>query len=128
MGKNYYDILGVSKTAGEDEIRKAYKKLALKFHPDKNKDPAATEKFAEISEAYEVLSSPEKRKVFDMVGEEGLKAGFDPSKAGGFPGGNMGGMGGMGGGFPEGFTFTSGNGGGSGFKAGNPEDIFRMFF
>ena len=56
MGKDYYKTLGVSRTASEDEIKKAYRKLALKYHPDKNKDPGSEDKFKEIAEAYEVLS------------------------------------------------------------------------
>jgi len=69
MNKNYYDILWVSKTASEEEIKKAYRKLAMKYHPDKNKgDKAAEEKFKEINEAYQVLSDKEKRKQYDMFG------------------------------------------------------------
>lgn len=73
MGKDYYKILGIAKTAAEDEIKKAYRKMALKFHPDKNKEPGAEEKFKEIAEAYEVLSDKKKRDVYDKYGEEGLK-------------------------------------------------------
>ena len=57
MGKDFYKVLGVSKGATDDEIKKAYRKLALKFHPDKNKDPGAEEKFKEIAEAFEVSST-----------------------------------------------------------------------
>ncbi len=56
MGKDYYSILGISRGASQDEIKKAYKKMALKYHPDKNKDPGAENKFKEIAESYEVLS------------------------------------------------------------------------
>lgn len=73
MGKDYYKALGIVKTATDDEIKKAYRKLALKFHPDKNKAPGAEEKFKEIAEAYEVLSDKKKRDVYDKYGEEGLK-------------------------------------------------------
>ena len=70
----YYQILGVAKTASADEIKKAYRKLALKFHPDKNQgDKEAEEKFKEISEAYAVLSDPEKRKQYDTFGSAGFR-------------------------------------------------------
>ena len=61
MAKNYYDILGVDRKASEQDIKKAYKKMALKYHPDKNKDPGAEEKFKEIAEAYDVLTDSDKR-------------------------------------------------------------------
>merc|ERR1712130_303512 len=75
MSKDYYKILGVEKGAGEEEVKKAYRKMALKFHPDKNKEPDAEEKFKEIAEAYEVLSDADKRAAFDRYGEEGLSKG-----------------------------------------------------
>lgn len=75
MGKDYYQTLGVSKGATEEEIKKAYRKLALKYHPDKNKAKGAEDKFKELAEAYEVLSDKRKREIYDQVGEEGLKAG-----------------------------------------------------
>lgn len=68
----FYELLGVSKTAGTDEIKKAFRKLALKMHPDKGGDMA---KFQELNMAHEVLSDPEKRKIYDTYGEEGLKEG-----------------------------------------------------
>lgn len=67
MSKNYYDILGISKTASTDDIKKAYKKLAMKYHPDRNKDDASAEKkFKEINEAYQVLGDVEKKKQYDQ--------------------------------------------------------------
>eukprot|EP01036_Dinobryon_divergens_P047105 gene47105-63085_t len=103
---DYYKILGVKKSSNEKAIKKAYKKLALKWHPDKNpkNKEAATKKFAEISEAYEVLSDPEKRKNYDLSGPDGFKSSG---------GGN---------GAP--------NGGGSSFhfQGGDPFETFRQFF
>jgi molecular chaperone DnaJ len=69
---DYYDILGVSREANEDEIKRTFHKLALKYHPDRNKLPDAEEKFKEASEAYAVLSDPEKRKQYDAQGFEGI--------------------------------------------------------
>lgn len=71
MGKDYYKILGIQKGAAEEDIKKAYRKQALKWHPDKNKAANAEEKFKEIAEAYEVLSDPKKREIYDQYGEEG---------------------------------------------------------
>lgn len=80
--KDYYQILGVDRTATPDEIKKAYRKLAVKYHPDKNPDnKEAEDKFKEISEAYEVLSDSEKRQLFDRYGYEGVKSQF---RGGGF--------------------------------------------
>ncbi|KAJ1402101.1 HSP40/DnaJ peptide-binding [Sesbania bispinosa] len=85
MGVDYYKILQVDKNATDDELKKAYRKLAMKWHPDKNptnKKEAET-KFKQISEAYEVLSDPQKRAIYDQYGEEGLKGQVPPPDAGG---------------------------------------------
>ncbi|MBS0648270.1 MAG: molecular chaperone DnaJ [Verrucomicrobia bacterium] len=113
---DYYNVLGISKTATADEIKKAYRKNALKYHPDKNPgDPAAEKKFKEISEAYEVLSDDKKRQIYDQYGADALRGGMG------------GGPGGMGGGFSsmeEALrTFMGAFGGG-----GGGESIFDSFF
>ncbi|WP_019881335.1 MULTISPECIES: molecular chaperone DnaJ [unclassified Methylophilus] len=85
--KDYYEVLGVNRDASEEEIKKAFKKLAMKFHPDRNPDnPKAEESFKEAKEAYEVLSDDQKRAAYDQYGH----AGVDPSMGGGFGGFNSG--------------------------------------
>lgn len=75
--RDYYEVLGVGKTAGDDEIKKTYRKLALKYHPDRNPDNKEAEaKFKEAAEAYEVLSNPEKKKMYDQYGHEGVNSSF----------------------------------------------------
>lgn len=97
--RDYYDVLGVSKHATDAEIKKAYRALAKKYHPDMNKSPDAADKFKEIGEAYEVLSDPQKRATYDQYGH----AGMDPN-------------------------FGSGFGTGSGFGFDDLGDIFSSFF
>jgi DnaJ-class molecular chaperone len=121
---DYYDILGISKSATAEEIKKAYRKQALEWHPDRHKDDkeAAEKRFKEINEAYQVLSDPQKKAAFDQYGS----AAFTP---GGNAGGNpfAGGFGGQNG--P--FTYTYTTGGESPFgnvDFGDPFDIFEQFF
>jgi DnaJ-class molecular chaperone len=128
--RDYYDILGVSKKASKEEIKKAYRKLALENHPDRNKSSDASEKFKEINEAYEVLSDPKKKQTYDQFGH----AAFDPryGGAGAGPNGFRGGP--FGGGqtrtYRQGpFTYTYTTYGGSprgGFS--DPFEIFEQFF
>ncbi|KAG7581237.1 DnaJ domain [Arabidopsis suecica] len=100
-----YKVLGVSRDAKQREIQKAFHKLSLKYHPDKNKNKGAQEKFAEINNAYEILSDEEKRKNYDLYGDEKGQPGFDS----GFPGGN------------GGYSYSSNGGhGGGGFNFGGP--------
>src|SRR5437667_3619841 len=83
--KDYYDILGVKKTATDEELKKAYRNLAKKYHPDKNKgNKEAENKFKEISEAYAVLSDKEKRQQYDRLGREAFSGAGGPFGAGGF--------------------------------------------
>lgn len=125
---DYYGILGVSKTASQDDIKKAFKKLARKYHPDLNpNDPSAKQKFQEINEANEVLSDPEKRKKYDAYGENWKHADeFEAQKQRYQQGSNSGGFGGMGGGY-----WSSADGGFSGSFSGDDgefSDFFESLF
>lgn len=116
---NYYDILGVSKTATEAEIKKAYRKLALQYHPDRNptNKKESEEKFKEISQAYAVLSDPEKRKQYDMFGDSGFHQRYSQEDI--FRGADFSSI------FRD-FGF-GGNGGGNG-SGGGFEDLFSSIF
>src|SRR3979411_3289153 len=120
--RDYYETLGVSKTASEDEIKSAFRKLARKYHPDVAKDKkTAEEKFKQINEAYEVLSDPDKRSKYDQLGADwNQPGGFQPppgwgQQRGGGPGPN---------------PFGGGNGGGVEFEFGGTgfSDFFEAFF
>src|SRR6059058_413460 len=100
-GPDYYKVLGVDKKASQDDIKKAYRKLARKYHPDTNKDPGAEERFKEISQAHDVLGDPEKRKQYDTM------------RSNPFAGGN---------------PFGGGGGAGGGFEAGGFGDILSDLF
>lgn len=132
---DYYDILGVTKGASADEIKKAYRKQALEWHPDRHQGSdkeAAEKRFKEINEAYQVLSDSQKKAAYDQFGHSAFQ-----------PGGGMGGFGGAGGPFgqaqsgrwgPFTYTYTTSGGGPSagsgfgGFDFGDPFDIFEQFF
>ena len=117
--RDYYEVLGVSKTATDEEIKKAYRKLALKYHPDYNPgDKSAEEKFKEINEAHEVLSDPEKRKRYDQFGFAGVDPNYAASQGGGA--GGFGGFGGVDLGDIFGDIFGGGFGGFGGGARANP--------
>src|SRR3989304_6422580 len=88
--RDYYDILGVPRNASQEQIKKAFRRLAMKYHPDRNDDDGAEARFKEIGEAYEVLADAEKRAHYDRFGHAGLQ-GFDVGR--GFEGVDMGGFG-----------------------------------
>lgn len=90
--RDYYEVLGVSKTASKDEITSAYRKLAKKYHPDINKDPKAPEQFREVQEAYDVLKDDEKRRTYDQFGHAAFEQGGAGGANSGFQGGGFGGV------------------------------------
>ncbi|MBE8365997.1 DnaJ domain-containing protein, partial [Leptospira borgpetersenii serovar Balcanica] len=90
--RDYYEVLGISKSASADEIKKAYRKLSKQYHPDINKEAGADEKFKEISEAYEALSDPQKRAQYDQYGHVDPNQGFGGGAGGGFGGGGFSGF------------------------------------
>ncbi|KAL4573159.1 hypothetical protein LXL04_019956 [Taraxacum kok-saghyz] len=116
MGVDYYKILQVDKNAKDDDLKKAYRKLAMKWHPDKNPNnkKEAEAKFKQISEAYDVLSDSQKRAVYDQYGEEGLKGQVPPPDAAGGPGGAT--------------YFSTGGGTPYTFNPRSADDIFAEFF
>src|SRR3989344_3028188 len=75
MAQDYYDLLGVPKSASEADLKRAYRKKALEWHPDRNKDPKAPERFKEITKAYEILSDPKKKEVYDQYGDSAFQPG-----------------------------------------------------
>lgn len=128
--RDYYEILGLDKSASEADIKSAYRKAALKYHPDRNKAADAEEKFKEINEAYQVLSDKQKRQTYDQFGH----AAFDPSSG-------MGGGAGPFSGFdfsgfsradnqqgPFSWSYTRGGDAGGGFDFSDPFEIFEQFF
>jgi DnaJ family protein B protein 13 len=102
MGKDYYATLNLTRSATDADIKKSYRTLSLKYHPDKCKERGTEEKFTETAEAYEVLSDEKRRAIYDQYGEEGLKSGVPTAEPGGFTGS---------------YTYH-----------GNPEKTFREFF
>ncbi|XXQ34044.1 DnaJ like protein subfamily C member 16 [Plasmodiophora brassicae] len=110
--EDYYRTLGLKRDADETQMKKAYRKLAMKYHPDRNPDdPKAKEEFVKVSHAYEVLSDPKKKEIYDQFGEAGLKGGA-----------------GAGGSGPGGFGGFGQGGGGAEFHFTDPSEIFRTFF
>jgi molecular chaperone DnaJ len=107
--RDYYEVLEVSKDVNDSELKKAYRKLALKYHPDRNKSPDAEDKFKEISEAYAILSDPKKRQQYDRFGHAGIDSRYTEEDI--FRGVN----------FDEIFR-------GMGFGFGGLGDIFESFF
>ncbi|MGL5686898.1 MAG: DnaJ domain-containing protein, partial [Vagococcus fluvialis] len=90
--RDYYEVLGVAKTATDDELKKAYRKLSKKYHPDINKEPDAEDKFKEITEAFEVLSDSQKRAAYDQYGHASTDPNFGAGGFGDFGGGGFGGF------------------------------------
>src|SRR5579885_1585278 len=111
MAKDYYEVLGVPRTATQEEIKKAYRKLAKQYHPDVNKnDKKAEEKFKEVSQAYDVLGDEEKKKKYDQFGQWSDQGGFDPRHQA-----------------YRTYTWTSGAPGGGGGRSGSEFDMGDIF-
>lgn len=125
--RDYYETLGVSRNASGDEIKKAYRNLSKKYHPDINKEAGAEEKFKAVSEAYEVLKDSETRKQYDLLGNN-WRAGQDFRPPPGWQNGNFGGFGGFGNGGFGGFGGFGGAGAGAGTGAGGRSGNFSDFF
>lgn len=122
--KDYYEILGVTKSATEAEIKRAYRKLALQYHPDRNKGKDAEAKFKEVTKAYEVLSDPQKKQAYDQFGAAAFEQGAGQGPFGGGPFGGFGQQGG-----PFSYTYTTGGEGGFDFGGfTDPFEIFEQFF
>ena len=129
---DYYQILGVTKSSSDDEVKRAYRKLALQYHPDRNKTKEAEAKFKEVTKAYEVLSDPQKKQAYDQFGHAAFESG-----AAGAGQGPFGGAGGPFGGArtgqygPFSYTYSTSGDGGAGFDFGgfsDPFEIFEQFF
>ncbi|XP_071317137.1 dnaJ homolog subfamily B member 13 [Trachinotus anak] len=104
MGNDYYETLEINRNATDADVKRAYRRLALKFHPSRNREPGSTEKFSQLGEAYDVLSDPRKKATYDKFGEEGLKGGIPPEF-------------GSGGAWSSKYDYH-----------GNPDKTFRQFF
>lgn len=128
--RDYYEILGVPKNSSAEDIKKAYRKMALKYHPDRNKAADAPEKFKEVNEAYEVLSNSDKRSTYDQFGHAAFEQGGPGSAGGPFSGGGFG-RGQTHRTGPFTYTYYSSDGGESPFGAegfSDPFEIFEQFF
>ena len=119
--KDYYQILGVAKNASSDEVKRAYRKLALQYHPDRNKSKEAEGKFKEVTKAYEVLSDPAKKQAYDQFGHAAFEQGAG-SGAGPFGGGFSGRQG------PFTYTYTTSDQGLDFGSFTDPFEIFEQFF
>ena len=124
--KDYYQTLGITKNATEAEIKKAYRKLALQYHPDRNKGKDTEGKFKEVTKAYEVLSDPQKKQTYDQFGHAAFEQGAGQGPFGGAGGPFGGAQSG-----PFSYTYSTGGDGGAGFDFGgfnDPFEIFEQFF
>lgn len=119
MASDYYQILGISKNATADEIKRAYRKLALQYHPDRNKTKEAEDKFKEVTHAYEVLSDSQKRQTYDQFGHTAFEQGAGQGPFGGSQGGQYG---------PFSYSYTTNTGDFDFGGFSDPFEIFEQFF